>query len=209
MEAVELLIKQFNEFTLFIQIQILREKTLKHRTKAIKRMIKMGEQFKVTRNYYSLCAVFSALNSSAIHRLKYAWARVPQKTKQMFEGFRNIFRRDFNHKGYRQIIRKAAGNPCIPHIGLFLQDLSFVDDGLPQKSFEMMYEKCVRKADRIQTFLDFQRYKYSTIIENKKVQKVLLMEFDKLKDITEDQIYDMSTEIKKQDEKSAKRGFLK
>ncbi|ETO11428.1 Ras guanine nucleotide exchange factor [Reticulomyxa filosa] len=46
---------------------------LKDRGRAVKRIIKMGEHFRITRNFNSLCAVFSALNSAAVHRLKLAW----------------------------------------------------------------------------------------------------------------------------------------
>jgi len=67
------------------------------------------------------------------------------------------------------------------------------------------FNKCVRIADRIKNLQLFQHHKYSTKIQEKRTtQKVLLIEFDKLKDVTEDQIWDMSTEIKKQDAREAK-----
>jgi len=206
------LIQQFNNFVIFIQIQILRERSLRKRGTAIKRIIKMGQHFKLTRNYNSLCAVFSALNSAPIHRLKLAWTKVPQRNRQMFEEWSVIFCRDFNHRNLRQLLRKAGGKPCIPHIGLFLQDLVFIDEGNKKKlavpAFNgnqmLNFNKCVRIADQIKHLQLFQHHKYSAKIKEKKTtQKLLLIEFDKLKDVTEDQIWNMSTEIKKQDAKEA------
>jgi len=211
------LIQQFNNFTIFIQIQILQESSLKKRAVALKRIIKMGEHFRVTRNYNSLCAVFSALNSAPIHRLKLAWHRVPDRVRGQFEQWRSIFCRDFNHRNLRQLLRKAGGNPCIPHIGVFLQDLVFIDEGNSKKheisnfkNTEMLnFKKCVRIADRIKNLQLFQTHKYSDTIKEKRVlQKVLLLEFEKLKNVSEDQIWDMSTVTRDQDRKDANKGLF-
>ena len=177
----------------------------------------MGEHFRATRNYNSLCAVFSALNSAPIHRLKLCWQRVPERNRMAFDRWSQIFSRDFNHRNLRQLLRRAGGNPCIPHIGLFLQDLVFIDEGNRGKqqlsnfkNTEMLnFKKCVRIADRIKNLQLFQKHKYAdTMKQNRRLQKVLLREFQKLKDVTEDQIWDMSTEIKKQDAKDNNKGLF-
>ena len=126
------MIEQFNNLTLFVQIEVLRQRSLRERSRAIKRMIAMGERFKTLRNYNSLCAIFSALNSAPIHRLKLSWKRVPAKYLLMFANFQAIFSRDFNHRNLRALFRTAPA-PAIPHLGLFLQDLVFIDDGNSNK----------------------------------------------------------------------------
>jgi len=171
----------------------------------------------MTRNYNSLCAVFSALNSAPIHRLKLCWGRVPERSRLLFAEWAKIFCRDFNHRALRQLLRKAGGNPCIPHIGVFLQDLVFIDEGNSKKHSEinfkntemLNFKKCVRIADRIKNLQLFQTHKYSdTIKADRRMQKVLLQEFEKLKETSEDQIWDMSTEIKQQDAKDANKGIF-
>jgi len=208
------MIQQFNNLTTFVQIQILREKSLKDRGRAIKRIIKMGEHFRTTRNYNSLCAVFSALNSAAVHRLKLAWEKVPDKQKQQFDQFKLVFSRDFNHRNLRQLFRNAAA-PSIPHIGIFLQDLVVIDDGFEnKKEIENLggrkmvnFSKSQRMADRIKNIQMYQQHPYNDVHENEVVQRILIEEFAKLKDLTEDQIWDMSTEIKKADERDKARIF--
>jgi len=211
------LIEQFNNFSIFVQVMVLRERTLKKRATAMRRIIKMGEHFRATRNYNSLCSVFSALKSAPIHRLKLAWSRVPDKNRQQFEEWSLIFCRDFNHRNLRTLLRKAGGNPCIPHIGVFLQDLVFIDEGNKRKmeeanfgKIEMLnFNKCVRIADRIKNLQLFQQNNYDAKMKADLVmQKVLLQEFEKLKDVTEDQIWDMSTTIKKQDAREDKKGLF-
>lgn len=209
------MIDQFNRFTIWIQIQILREKTLRKRATALKRFIKMGEHFRITRNYNSLLAVFSALKTAAIYRLKLAWNRVPERIMQHFQGWNWIFQRDHNHRNLRQLMNKAGGNPCVPHIGVFLQDLVFIDEGNKKKNEEanfgkiemLNFNKCVRIADRIKNLQLFQHHKYKQP-QNEKAQKVLLTEFEKIKDVTEDQIWDMSTNVVKQDKREDKKGLF-
>ncbi|ETO37008.1 Ras guanine nucleotide exchange factor [Reticulomyxa filosa] len=208
------MIQQFNNLTTFVQIQILREKSLKDRGRAVKRIIKMGEHFRLARNFNSLCAVFSALNSAAVHRLKLAWEKVPEKQKQQFEQFKIIFSRDFNHRNLRQLFRNAAA-PSIPHIGIFLQDLVFIDDGHENtKEVENLggrkmvnFSKSQRMADRIKNIQMYQQHPYTDVQESDVVQRILLEEFSKLKEITEDQIWDMSTEVKRADERDKARIF--
>eukprot|EP01084_Bolivina_argentea_P266544 452113_1 len=208
------LIQQFNNFSIFIQFQILRERSLKRRGTAIKRVIKMGQHFRAQRNYNSLCAVFGALNSAPINRLKLAWNRVPERYRTAFEEWLQIFCRDFNHRNLRQLLKKAGGNSCIPYIGVFLQDLVGIDEGNKKKvavaafnGNEMLnFNKCVRIAERIESLRSFQHHNYySKIDKNEKIQKILLIEFDVLKSITEDQLWDMSSDSKKQDQREAKQ----
>jgi son of sevenless-like protein len=205
------MIKQFNSLTLFVQMQILCEKNLSNRTKAINRVISMGYRFEMLHNFNSLCAVYSALNSAPIHRLKHAWQRVKNSNKEKLARFRDIFARDRNHRNLRNIMRDMV-LPVIPHIGLFLQDLVFIDDGNEKmtdnknlgRSSMINFNKCVRCADRINTIAHYQKHPYS-VKENDSTQFLLVQEFKKLQEFTEDEIWDMSSTIKATDEKEDKK----
>jgi len=205
------MIQQFNNLTVFVQLQILSEKSLKDRSKAIKRVIKMGERFKELKNYNSLCAILGALNSSPIHRLKLAWQRVPEKTLNQFESFKQIFINTRNFRNFRTLFRQVSP-PAIPYFGLFLQDLVFIDDGndsfkqidnFKQHGFMVNFNKCVRTMDRIKNIRLYQTNPYLNGKHLKKqdfLQKILYQEFHKMKGFTEDTIWDMSTQVKKADE---------
>merc|ERR1719361_2378252 len=208
------MINQFNNLTVFVQLQILQEKSLKDRGKAIKRVIKMGERFKTLKNYNSLCAVLGALNSSPIHRLKSAWQRVPEKQLNLFESFKQIFVNTRNFRNFRQLFRNMSP-PAIPYFGLFLQDLVFIDDGndqykkidnFKQHGFMVNFNKCVRTMDRIKNIKLYQTNPYVNGKHVKSLdflQKILYAEFFNMKDYTEDKIWNISTAVKKADEKAA------
>lgn len=50
------------------------------------------------------------------------------KVKQTFENLRKYVARDLNFKAVRTAI-KEVNPPCIPYIGLYLTDLTFVEEG--------------------------------------------------------------------------------
>jgi len=71
------------------------------------------------------------------------------------------------------------------------------------------FVRCLRVADRIRNVQLYQQHRYSDKIqENRVLQKILLIEFEKLKDVSEDQLWEMSTDVKNQDQKWAKKGVL-
>ncbi len=82
----------------------------------------------------------------------------------------------------RNLLRSVGGNSCIPHIGIFLKDLVFIDEGnrnqlcIPAFNDNKMLNvnKCVRIADRIKNLQLFQYNKYSNtqIISNKCLLKL-------------------------------------
>jgi len=203
------MIQQFNSLTVFVQLQILQEKSLSQRSKAIKRIIKMGERFRDLKNYNALCAILGALNSSPIHRLKLAWQKVPEKQLGLFEAFKQIFVNTRNFRNYRTLFRNLSP-PAIPYFGLFLQDLVFIDDGndqfkqidnFAQHGLMVNFNKSVRTMDRIKNIRLYQTNSYKDVIKSQEMmQKILYQEFHKMRDWTEDDIWNMSTEVKKQDE---------
>merc|ERR1712176_821036 len=110
-----------------------------------------------------------ALHSAPIHRLKAAWNRVPEKYKNMFENFKIIFARDYNHRNLRQLFKNTPA-PSVPHIGLFLQDLVFIDDGnsnkieidnFKQHGSMVNFNKCVRITERVKNIRLYQTHPYT------------------------------------------------
>eukprot|EP01084_Bolivina_argentea_P247560 414148_1 len=203
------MIKQFNNVILFTQMLILKQKSLRKRSQAIKYTIKMSERLYEIKNFNSLCAILCALNSLPIQQLKLAWKCVPYKWLMKLDELNNIFDRDFNSKNFRKIFWNISP-PTIPYFGLFLQDLMFIenDDDELKKTYTctkqpttVNFNKCVRIMDIINNIISYQQYIYHNITSCMHTQKFLLCEFDKLKEITTEQIWSMSVEIKKQDEK--------
>ena len=206
------MIQQFNNLTVFVQLQILQEKSLRERSKSIKRVIKMGERFRELKNFNSLCAILGALNSSPIHRLKHAWQKVPEKQLNQFESFKQIFVNTRNFRNFRTMFRNVSP-PAIPYFGLFLQDLVFIDDGndqfkqidnFKQHGVMVNFNKCVRTMDRIKNIRLYQTNSYKNVCKSQDfLQKILYQQFNEMKEFDEEKIWELSTHVKKLDEQKA------
>ena len=87
-------------------------------------------------------AIMSALTNSAISRLKKTWRLLLPKTMETFGQLQEICSVDRNRAEYRKLL-KQVNPPCLPFLGIllrhsnlfiqkkgmYLTDLTFIDDG--------------------------------------------------------------------------------
>ncbi|KAF9888236.1 hypothetical protein FE257_008805 [Aspergillus nanangensis] len=102
----------------------------KKRAAIIKHWVKIANKCLELNNYDSLMAIICSLNSSMISRLKRTWEVVSQKTKATLEYLREIVDVSRNYAVLRQRLQNHVP-PCLPFVGTYLTDLTFVDHGNP------------------------------------------------------------------------------
>jgi son of sevenless-like protein len=73
-------------------------------------------------------AILSAFDNSAVGRLKRTWEMVGARTNQILSHIRKLMGANRNFIEYRAIIH-SINPPCIPFLGIYLQDLTFIEDG--------------------------------------------------------------------------------
>ncbi|WEW55523.1 Ras guanine nucleotide exchange factor bud5 [Emydomyces testavorans] len=100
----------------------------KKRALVIKQWVKIASKCLELNNYDSLMAIICSLNSSTISRLKRTWELVSQKTKHTLETLREIVDVSRNYAVLRSRIQNHVP-PCLPFVGTYLTDLTFVDHG--------------------------------------------------------------------------------
>ncbi|KAL4937068.1 hypothetical protein BDV06DRAFT_80604 [Aspergillus oleicola] len=100
----------------------------KKRAATMKHWVKIAGKCLELNNYDSLMAIICSLNSSMISRLRRTWEIVSQKTKAMLEYLRGIVDVSRNYAVLRQRLQKHVP-PCLPFVGTYLTDLTFVDHG--------------------------------------------------------------------------------
>ena len=107
---------------------ILQTDDAKKRAIVIKQWIKTAEKLLDLSNFHSLMAIVCSLTQSTIQRLKRTWEHVSNKTKLRLEKLKNFINHDRNYASLRQTFQNQSP-PCIPWVGLYLTDLTFVDAG--------------------------------------------------------------------------------
>lgn len=100
----------------------------KRRAAVVKHWIKIANRCLELNNYDSLMAIICSLNSSTIARLRRTWELVPHKHKSILERLRGIVDVSRNYAVLRQRLHNHVP-PCLPFVGTYLTDLTFVDQG--------------------------------------------------------------------------------
>ncbi|ORY08939.1 ras guanine-nucleotide exchange protein-like protein [Clohesyomyces aquaticus] len=100
----------------------------KKRAVIIKQWVKISIKCLELNNYDSLMAIICSLNSSMVLRLKKTWELVSAKTKARLEELKTITDVGRNYAVLRQRLQDHVA-PCIPFVGIYLTDLTFVDVG--------------------------------------------------------------------------------
>ena len=107
---------------------ILHLEDVKRRAVVIKHWIKIASRCLELNNYDSLMAILASLNTSMVARLKKTWELVSIKTKARFDDLKLITDHARNYAVLRQRLQDHVA-PCIPFVGMYLTDLTFVDAG--------------------------------------------------------------------------------
>ncbi|KAF2117610.1 ras guanine-nucleotide exchange protein Cdc25p [Lophiotrema nucula] len=107
---------------------ILQLEDAKKRAVIIKQWVKISIKCLELNNYDSLMAIICSLNSSMVLRLKRTWELVSTKTKARLEELKTITDVGRNYAVLRQRLHNHVA-PCIPFVGIYLTDLTFVDVG--------------------------------------------------------------------------------
>ncbi|XP_017011062.2 ral guanine nucleotide dissociation stimulator-like 1 isoform X1 [Drosophila takahashii] len=158
-ETVVATINQFNAVLFRVVSSILIDR-LKPQERAlnISRWIDIAQELRMLKNFSSLKAIISALNSNSIYRLSKIWEVLPKERMEVFTELANICSEDNNAWTLREVLKRegTAKNPdpgsdqgdrhlqklilnlgtqtshgTIPYLGTFLTDLTMIHTANP------------------------------------------------------------------------------
>jgi hypothetical protein len=135
----------------------------KKRAAIIKHWVKVCMKCLELNNYDSVMAIKCSLDGVAVSRLKKTWEILSQKTKNRLDEIRKIVDISRNYAPLRERLKNHVA-PCLPFVGMYLQDLTFVNEGNPlvrelpgsEPRFEVInfdrYVKTARVIGELQRF---------------------------------------------------------
>jgi hypothetical protein len=125
------------------------------------------------------CAIIGGLLSPPLMRLKKTAECLTEEASGTLKQLQSLIEPKKNHKYYRTLLAEAmtARSPCCPYLGLYLADLTFIEDGNQDLKGELInFEKrsmiakvlseimqiqatpyCLKKIDALQYFLQNQK----------------------------------------------------
>lgn len=159
------LIRRFNLMSASVAMRILREKELAQRVRVMNFFINVAVECQKVQNFNGMMEIVSALYSSPIHRLKRTFEGLPQRARAVYEDFAAFT--NANYRAYRETV-KCAEPPCLPYLGIYLSDLTFIEEGnanvFAVEGYEghdapaiINFEKRRRVAVAIVDLINFQR----------------------------------------------------
>uniref|UniRef100_A0A8C9YYT1 Ras protein specific guanine nucleotide releasing factor 2 n=1 Tax=Sander lucioperca TaxID=283035 RepID=A0A8C9YYT1_SANLU len=187
--------QHFNDMSNLVASQIMTHTDVGSRASSIEKWLAVADICRCLNNYNGVLEITSALNRSAIFRLKKTWAKV---CKQV--GIRS-FNRRCHQKGvlksglmFALYVRVCSCNPpCVPYLGMYLTDLAFIEEGTPNFTEEGLvnFSKMRMISHIIREIRQFQQAPYR-IEHQPKVTQFLL---DKTLVMDEDTLYELSLKI--------------
>ncbi|XP_077275034.1 ral guanine nucleotide dissociation stimulator-like isoform X2 [Temnothorax americanus] len=155
-------VNQFNAVSLRVISTILTDTTLKsqERARILETWIDVAQELRVLKNFSSLKAIVSGLQSNPVYRLEKCWQCMPREKHELFRELERIFSEENNAWTQRELLIKEgtakfadtagrsdrhlqkvfqkqnthAGNisyGTIPYLGTFLTDLTMIDTAIP------------------------------------------------------------------------------
>jgi len=124
------LINRSTEISAWVASCIVKETKLRNRARVMTRIIKIAEQLRKLNNFSTLMAIMAGLNNAAVFRLKFTREEIPKQYQQLYEFLMTQVNSANGYKVYREILSNVQP-PCIPYLGIYLTDLTFMDDGSP------------------------------------------------------------------------------
>ncbi|KAH8668369.1 putative cell division control protein Cdc25 [Xylariales sp. PMI_506] len=160
---VKALILHSNQMTNWVAEMILAQMDVKKRVVVIKHFVSVADKCRTLNNFSTLTSIISALGTAPIARLKRTWDQVPARTQTVLEGMRRLMASTKNFGEYREALH-AANPPCIPFFGVYLTDLTFIEDGIPsiiKKTNLINFAKRAKTAEVIRDIQQYQNAPYS------------------------------------------------
>ncbi|XP_050309307.1 ral guanine nucleotide dissociation stimulator-like 1 isoform X2 [Anthonomus grandis grandis] len=155
-------VNQFNAVSFRVISSILVEPSLRTHDRAllIIAWIDIAQELRLIKNFSSLKAIISGLQSNPIYRLQKTWQTIPKEKIELFDELARIFSEDNNQLAQRELLMKEGTAKfadtvgendkqlqkiiqkqnhhtanisfgTIPYLGTFLTDLTMIDTAIP------------------------------------------------------------------------------
>uniref|UniRef100_A0A8C9TCG7 Ral GEF with PH domain and SH3 binding motif 2 n=1 Tax=Scleropages formosus TaxID=113540 RepID=A0A8C9TCG7_SCLFO len=190
--------RRFNQVSFWVVREILHAQTLKIRAEVLSLYIKTAKKLCDMNNLHAVMAVVSGLQSAPIYRLTKTWALLSRKDKASFERLEYLMSKEDNYKRLRDYISSQSMTSCIPYLGMYLSDLTYIDSAYPSTGSILESEQRSNLMNNILRIIsDLQRSCEYDIPVLPHVQKYLnsVHYIEELQKFVEDDNYKLSLKI--------------
>ncbi|XP_034030165.1 ral guanine nucleotide dissociation stimulator-like 2 [Thalassophryne amazonica] len=153
--SVRATIRQFNKLASVVVASCLWPTKLRsqQRARLLEKWISVAEECRARKNFSSLYAIVSALQSNPIHRLRRTWQDTDREAVKRYEELSKIFSDKDNYSQSRELLKeegtskfanldnklnirhpnKSCAQGTVPYLGIFLTDLTMLDTAVKDR----------------------------------------------------------------------------
>jgi len=164
------MIQFFNDISQWVASEILTKPASGVAT--IKRFVSMAWQCYSRSNFNGIMEILAGLNMWPVQRLKKIWAAVPSKYISKLKRLESLMENTMNYKSYRAQLYRSKIDlvigmvPCIPYLGVYLRDLTFMEENADYLNAEktiINFEKISQIGELILEIRQFQTCFYGPV----------------------------------------------
>lgn len=124
------IVERLNNLTNWLASELLLRPSVKARAELWSKFVNVARILRGMGNFHSLMGFIAAFNLASVQRLKHTRALTKKKTAAALQDLEALMNPSSSWRTYRQEVNNAR-LPCIPYIGVYLSDLTFIEDGNP------------------------------------------------------------------------------
>ncbi|XP_041049356.1 rap guanine nucleotide exchange factor 1b isoform X3 [Carcharodon carcharias] len=179
--------EHFNNMSYWVRSIIIQQEKAQDRERLLLKFIKIMKHLRKLNNFNSYLAILSALDSAPIRRLE--WQK---QTSEGLAEYCTLIDSSSSFRAYRAALAEVEP-PCIPYLGLILQDLTFVHLGNPD-----LIDGKINFSKRWQQFniLDSMRRFQQAHYELKRIDDIVTFFNDFGDHLAEEALWELSLKIK-------------
>lgn len=179
--------EHFNNMSYWVRSIIIQQEKAQDREKLLLKFIKIMKHLRKLNNFNSYLAILSALDSAPIRRLE--WQK---QTSEGLEEYCTLIDSSSSFRAYRAALAEVEP-PCIPYLGLILQDLTFVHLGNPDFiDGKVNFSKRWQQFNILDSMRRFQQVHY----ELKRNEDIVCFFNDFSDHLAEEALWELSLKIK-------------
>uniref|UniRef100_A0A182JBQ2 Ras-GEF domain-containing protein n=1 Tax=Anopheles atroparvus TaxID=41427 RepID=A0A182JBQ2_ANOAO len=129
-EHIILMTKRFNDGSRLVCSEIVSRSNMAARVAAIEKWTAVADICRCLHNFNGVLQICAAFTNAAIYRLKKTWDKVPRTIKSTITKLQAVVCSDGRFRVMREALHRCDP-PCIPYLGMYLTDLSFIEEGTP------------------------------------------------------------------------------
>jgi len=156
------IIRRFNRVSAWAAAEVVQKELLPDRVKTLERLILIAHHCRELHNFNATQSILAGIAASSVFRMKKTWVGLDSEIMKKYDALKKVMSADSSFATLRAALHSESP-PCIPYLGMYLTDLTFIEDGNPDFLQDGMisFAKRKRVAAVIREIQQYQQTPYA------------------------------------------------